>query len=81
MMARDTIMLGLRLAEGVSKASFMGRFDLALETYCTDQLGLLLDAGLLRWSGDRLQLSPRGYFVCNSILARLLPPIPPSSPQ
>ena len=72
-MMRDTVMLGLRIAEGVSDAEFRMRFGRSLADYCTDRLPELVHAGVLRWDGDRLTLSPTSYFVSNAVLAEILP--------
>jgi len=72
-MLRDTVMLGLRLAEGVSDRAFRERFGVSLADYCTDRLGDLVRAAVLRWRGDRLALDPTSYFVCNAVLSEILP--------
>lgn len=73
-MMRDTLMLGLRLAEGVSDNEFRKRFGVTLPAYCTGRLDALVQAGVLRWRGERLSLNPTHYFVCNAVLAEILPP-------
>ena len=75
-MKRDTVMLGMRLAEGVSDDDFCGRFGSSLTEYCTGRLADLADAGVLRWRDGRLSLDPSSYFVCNAVLAEILPAIP-----
>jgi oxygen-independent coproporphyrinogen-3 oxidase len=70
---RDTLMLGLRLAEGVSNAAFRARYGTDLATYCSDRLPDLVAAGVLRWQDDRLVLDPASNFVCNAVLAEILP--------
>ncbi|MBI4214243.1 MAG: radical SAM family heme chaperone HemW [Chloroflexi bacterium] len=70
---RDTVMLGLRLAEGVSDRDFRDRFGCTLTDYCTDRLDDLVAAGVLIWKGDRLALAPSRYFVSNAVIADLLP--------
>jgi oxygen-independent coproporphyrinogen-3 oxidase len=70
---RDTIMLGLRLAEGVSDASFDARFGTSLTQFCSARLPELVQAGVLAWQGDRLVLDPAHYFVCNAVLGEILP--------
>lgn len=72
-MMRDTVMLGLRLAEGTSDAEFRARFGGSLADYCTDRLGDLVEAGVLHWYDDRLALDPSRYFVSNAVLAEILP--------
>jgi oxygen-independent coproporphyrinogen-3 oxidase len=70
---RDTVMLGLRLAEGVSDAAFHARFGVGLGAFCTGRLPDLVRAGVLRWRGDRLALDPAQFFVCNAVLGEILP--------
>jgi oxygen-independent coproporphyrinogen III oxidase len=70
---RDTVMLGLRLAVGVSDVDFRTEFGVGLADYCTDRLGPLADAGVLRWHGDRLAIAPSRFFVSNAVLAEILP--------
>ncbi len=70
---RDTVMLGLRLAEGVADTAFRVRFGVCLAEYCGDRLADLVQAGVLRWHGDRLALDPAHYFVCNAVLGEILP--------
>ena len=71
---RDTVMLGLRLAEGISDTEFESRFGRSLREYCSPRLNELVGAGVLRWESDRLSLAPTSYFVCNAVLAELLAP-------
>ncbi len=71
---RDTVMLGLRLAEGVSSADFEANFGVSLREYCSGRLDDLVNASVLHWNGERLRLDPASYFVCNAVLGELLPP-------
>ncbi len=70
---RDTVMLGLRLTEGVSDSAFRARFAVGLAEYCDNRLADLVQAGVLRWHGDWLALNPAHYFVCNAVLGEILP--------
>jgi oxygen-independent coproporphyrinogen III oxidase len=72
---RDTLMLGLRLAEGVSASEFEATFGVSLRDYCGSQLNELVRAGALSLSDERLALNPASYFVCNAVLVELLPPL------
>lgn len=72
-MMRDTVMLGLRLADGISDAEFGARFGVSLTDYCTPRLSDLVNAGVLRWRSGRMALDPASYFVCNAVLAEILP--------
>ena len=71
---RDTVMLGLRLAEGIPSVDFEASFGVSLRDYCAGRLNDLVNAGVLRWQDERLALDPASYFVCNAVLAELLPP-------
>ncbi len=70
---RDTVMLGLRLAEGVSDEEFAARFGRSLTDYCTERLGELVAAGVLGWKDGRLSLASSHYFVSNAVIGDLLP--------
>lgn len=72
---RDTVMLGLRLEEGISAPDFEARFDMSLRDYFGARLNDLVRRGVLRWTGDRLALDPASYFVCNAVLSELLSPL------
>ena len=76
---RDTVMLALRLEEGISETGFERRFGLALESYCTDRIGDLIADGVLHRADDQLKLDPEYYFVCNAVLGEILPQPNPSS--
>ena len=69
----ETMMLGLRLAEGVSRAAFRRRHGIALDTIYGAQLTALAPLGVLIDMGDRLALTTRGRLVANEILVRFLP--------
>jgi oxygen-independent coproporphyrinogen-3 oxidase len=70
---RDTVMLGLRLAEGISESAFVQRFGVSLVDYCAASLQSLIANDVLRLGGDRLSLNPAFYFVCNTVLGEILP--------
>lgn len=70
---RDSVMLGLRLNEGISNAEFCGRYGTSLAHYCTDRLPALVETGVLGWRDDRLCLAPDHFFVCNAVLGEILP--------
>ena len=69
----DTLILGLRLTDGVSLQAFRERFGVdALEVY-GERLQEPLDFGLLETVDGRLRLTERGRFVGNDVFVRLLP--------
>jgi oxygen-independent coproporphyrinogen-3 oxidase len=71
--ASDTLILGLRLNEGVDIAAFERRFGLALQQAAGSQLDQLCGYGLLERAGGRLRLTQRGRLLSNEVFVRLLP--------
>ncbi len=69
----ETMMLGLRLAEGVSATRFAARFGRALTDVYADELAPLLRHGLLEWQDDHLRLTARALLVGNQVFAAFLP--------
>ncbi len=70
----DTLVLGLRLCDGVSVEEIRRRFgQAALESHaaaCEEAISL----GLLEPVDGRLRLTPRGRLLANEVFVRLLPP-------
>ncbi|MGD1996203.1 MAG: radical SAM family heme chaperone HemW [Anaerolineae bacterium] len=69
----ETMMMGLRLAEGVTASRFRARFSLRLETAFGDELEGLRELGLLHWDGHVARLTPRGRLLGNQVFQRFLP--------
>jgi oxygen-independent coproporphyrinogen-3 oxidase len=69
----ETMMLGLRLSEGVSVAAFQHRFGRSPEAAFGDVIAELREVGLLEIADDRIQLTPRGRFLGNEVFCRFLP--------
>lgn len=69
----ETMMLGLRLREGVSRAAFRARHGRDLDATYGPQLAVLAPLGVLDDGGERLCLTARGRLVANEILVRFLP--------
>jgi oxygen-independent coproporphyrinogen-3 oxidase len=68
----ETMMLGLRLAEGVSDGRFRARFGARLEKVFHDELVELQSLGLLAWDGCVACLTPRGRLLGNQVFARFV---------
>lgn len=68
----ETMMMGLRLAEGVDDARFRARFDVGLETAFGAELGQLQDLGLLTWDGHVARLTSRGRLLGNQVFMRFV---------
>lgn len=64
----DTMILGLRLAEGVDEGRFARRFGLTPEEAFPRAIRRLLEEGWLVREGGRIRLSPAAVPVANSVL-------------
>jgi oxygen-independent coproporphyrinogen III oxidase len=69
----ETMMLGLRLREGVSRAAFQTRHGQALDTVYGAQLAALAPLQVLEDTGDAVRLTARGRLLANEIIVRFLP--------
>ncbi len=69
----ETMMMGLRLAEGVSAARFQARFGVTLEDVYGETLRRLVALGLLICDGGRVRLTPRARLVGNQVFGEFLP--------
>lgn len=69
----ETMMLGLRLAEGVSEARFRARFGVGLAETYGPVLARFGRLGLLEWDGTCARLSRRGRLLGNQVFAEFLP--------
>ena len=66
----ETLMLGLRLNEGISEKEFRQRFGVELRRAYQQQVEELTTFGLLQWKGDRLVLTQRGRLLGNDVFLR-----------
>lgn len=69
----DTLILGLRLVEGVSVDGFRARFGKEPHEFYGDKLAEPVAAGLLETVDGQLRLTPRGRMLGNEVFERLLP--------
>jgi oxygen-independent coproporphyrinogen-3 oxidase len=69
----ETMMLGLRLAEGVADGDFRRRFGVSLAEVYAPTLTQLTETGLLEWDESRARLSMRGRLLGNPVFAAFLP--------
>lgn len=69
----ETLMMGLRLAEGVTEADFRARFGIGLAEVYGVTIGRLVEIGLVAWDGQCLRLSPRGRLLGNQVFSAFLP--------
>jgi oxygen-independent coproporphyrinogen-3 oxidase len=69
----ETLMMGLRLAEGVTEVDFRERFGVGLAEVYGATMARLREAGLVLWDGHCLRLSPRGRLLGNQVFGAFLP--------
>jgi oxygen-independent coproporphyrinogen-3 oxidase len=67
--AREHLLMGMRLAEGIDVATHETRFGVPLDR---TRIAALADIGLLSFSGTTLAATPRGRLVLNSVIAALV---------
>ncbi|MBP3380318.1 MAG: radical SAM family heme chaperone HemW [Ruminococcus sp.] len=65
-------MLRLRLAEGLSLSDIEDRFSPEKRLSVEKKIAPLAEAGYLKFDGDRLALTPKGFLVSNSVIIDLL---------
>jgi len=69
----ETMMLGLRLIQGVEWRRFRERFGLGLEDVYARQIAELTDEGLLESDAQGVRLTARGRLLGNRVFAAFLP--------
>ena len=69
----DTLIMGLRLNEGVSLAEFRRRFGAGAEAAYATTFAELTELDLLERTNDRIRITNRGRLLANEVFTRLLP--------
>ena len=69
----ETVMLGLRLREGIDLDQFARRFGRRLESTHAAPLAELTSWGLIEVVEGRLRLTEHALLVANEVLLRFLP--------
>lgn len=68
----DTMILGLRLLEGVGKERFFRRFGLQVEDVYGEEIRRLASLGLLAEEAGRVRLTRRGLVLANQVFAEFI---------
>lgn len=68
----EDAILGLRLDTGIDLARFAARSGGAARERVASALRALDGRGLVRWSGDRARLTPRGRILANEVFVQLI---------
>ncbi|GAB4339935.1 MAG: radical SAM family heme chaperone HemW [Desulfobulbaceae bacterium] len=69
---RETVVMGLRMSEGISLSGLGKRFGLDLREYYGPTLERLVSRGMVEISGDRLRLTSAGMRLANPVMAELV---------
>jgi oxygen-independent coproporphyrinogen-3 oxidase len=69
----ESMMMGLRLAEGVSDQRFRDRFHVGLESTYGSELTELCKVGLLQMESGTVRLTANGRLLGNQVFRRFLP--------
>jgi len=64
----ESLMLGLRLDDGISLSSFRNRFGIDVAEVYREPIERFVDLKLLDKQKDRLKLTPKGAFIANEVL-------------
>lgn len=70
--ARETLVMGLRLMDGVDLAGFEALTGFSVNELCGEAVEHLLAEGLLQRSGQRLALAKTALFIGNSVFSELV---------
>ncbi len=68
----EATMLALRTLEGVDTREFQARYDVDFHQRYRSVIADLLSAGMLRITGERVQLTERGRFLANDVCGAFL---------
>jgi oxygen-independent coproporphyrinogen-3 oxidase len=69
----ETVILGLRLGEGINADYLQHRFGIDILTHYRRQVEEMADAGLLERTGRHIRLTRRGRLLSNEVFWRFLP--------
>ncbi|MBN1487985.1 MAG: coproporphyrinogen III oxidase family protein, partial [Anaerolineae bacterium] len=69
----ETLMMGLRLAEGVEDNRFRCRFGMGMVALYGSIIADMVELGLLIWDGKRARLSTKGRLLGNRVFGAFLP--------
>jgi oxygen-independent coproporphyrinogen-3 oxidase len=69
---RETVIMGLRMTEGISIKNLFDRFNLTPQEHYGVTLTRCLEQGMLEKDGDRLRLTDKGLPLANQVLVQLV---------
>ena len=63
----ETMMLGMRLSEGMAKSEFQRRFGISMSGVYGQEISKLVSTGLIEDDGDRIRLTRHGKLLGNNV--------------
>lgn len=70
--AAETIIMSLRLRQGISNADFYERFGYKIDDRFRDQISKLVRDGFISYDDENLRLTEKGLFVADTVMAEFL---------
>ena len=69
---RESLMLGLRLTEGIAISCLESRYKTNVEESVLNKFNEFTKLGLLETSGNRLRLTEKGFYLSNSVFREII---------
>lgn len=70
--ASETVIMSLRLRQGISNTDFYKRFGYTIEDQFGEQINSLSKDGLISYKGERLKLTEKGLFVADTVMTEFI---------
>ena len=70
--ASETVVMALRLRQGISNTDFYERFGYTIEDQFGDQMNRLAKYGLVSYENERLKLTEKGLFVADTVMTEFI---------
>lgn len=68
----ETMMLGMRLSEGMAKSEFQRRFGIPMSDVYRREISKLVSTGLIEDNGDRIRLTRHGKLLGNNVFGSFI---------
>ena len=69
---RESVVMGLRMVEGVAYSTLFDRFGIHLQEYYETVLPPLLEEGFVEFTDTHFRLTQKGRYLANQIMAALV---------
>ena len=70
--ASETVIMSLRLRQGISNVDFYKRFGRKIEDQFGYQMERLIEAGLISYEDEKLKLTEKGLYIADTVLAEFV---------